>query len=44
MSQAMDPMIQQELVTKKQYVEKMKSQIKQLRQENEAIASQHFSM
>ena len=37
-------MIQQELVTKKQYVEKLKAQIKQLRQENDAIQSQHFQM
>ena len=41
-SQQLDPIIQQEIATKKAYVEKLRNQIKELRQENDILAQQHF--
>ena len=41
-SQQLDPLIQQEIATKKAYVEKLRNQIKEIRAENEMLAQQHF--
>ena len=43
-SPTLDPAVQQELQTKKQYVEKLRKQIKEMRQENELLAAQHYQM
>ena len=37
-SHTLDPAVQQELQTKKQYVEKLRKQIKEMRMENELLA------
>ena len=43
-SHTLDPAVQQELQTKKQYVEKLRKQIKEMRMENELLAQQHYQM
>lgn len=40
--QQIDPALQQEIAAKKQYIEKLRAQMRELKQENEMLAQQHY--
>ena len=40
-SQQFDPMLQQEIAQKKQYIEKLRNQIREVQQENQMLSQQH---
>ena len=41
-SQQMDPILQQEIATKKQYIDKLRNQVRELNSENDMLMQTHY--